>query len=97
MLRKEEIIMTIKEFCEKHNIDFDGNTLEQMLFFTSLDKLYLEFTPEQAIEILKDFYVCADDIYNEMAQIAQENVNKLMRLFGEEPKDEEKNPKDCDA
>ena len=36
--------MKMKEFLEKHELDFEDNTLEMMLFFTSLDKLYLELT-----------------------------------------------------
>lgn len=85
--------MKIDEFEKKHGLDFKGDTLEEMLFFTALDKLYLEFTPEQAAEIVKDFMVCADDIYNEFAERTQDTMGKLEKLFGKDPD----NKKEFDA
>jgi len=77
--------MKIDEFEKRHGLDFKGNALEEMLFFSALDKLYLEFTPEQAAEIIKDFMVCADDIYNEFTERMNETTKKLEALFGKDP------------
>jgi len=89
--------MKMEEFLKKHGLDFEGNTVEMMLFFTSLDKLYLELTPEQSIELIKDFYDNADDIYNELQEIAQKSVERLQALFGKDPDEAPEEPKKFDA
>ena len=89
--------MKMAEFLEKHGLDFEDNTLEMMLFFTSLDKLYLELTPEQSVELIKDFYNSADDIYNEIKEMAEQSVARLQALFGKDPDEVPEEPKKFDA
>ena len=87
--------MKMDEFCKKHKLDFGGSNMEKFLFFASLDKLYIEFTVEQSMEIIKDFFADgnADDIYNELQEMVTETTEKLKNYFDsdEEPK------KDFDA
>ena len=61
--------MTNKEFLEKYPIKFD-NFLEELVFFELMDKLYLEFTKEQILELMNDFYINADDIFNSIKEEA---------------------------
>ena len=82
--------MTKKEFYEKHGLHFK-DVMDEMLFLGGLDKLYLEFTKEQAIAIVNDYLDNADDIYNEL----QENISAAIKELAEvlkqaqEKKDEE--------
>ena len=56
--------MTKKEFYDKFNLKFE-DLIEEYAFLGGLDKLYLEFTKEQALQIVEFFYDNADDIYND--------------------------------
>ena len=91
--------MTKKEFYEKFGIKFH-DIIEEYAFLGGLDKLYLEFTEDQAIEIVKFFYENADDIYNdaqaEAERYMKESAEKLRRLFSENKKDEEEDEEDLD-
>ena len=74
--------MTKKEFLEQYPIKFD-NFLEELVFFELMDKLYLEFTKEQIIELMNDFYINADDIFNSIKEEKEEAVNTLKELLTE--------------
>ena len=72
--------MTKKEFLEKYPIKFD-NFLEELVFFELMDKLYLEFTKEQVLELMNDFYINADDIFNSIKEEKEEAINTLKELL----------------
>lgn len=74
--------MTKKEFLEKYPIKFD-NFLEELVFFELMDKLYLEFTKEQILELMNDFYTNADDIFNSIKEEKEQAVNTLKELLTE--------------
>lgn len=74
--------MTKEEFLEKYPIKFD-NFLEELVFFELMDKLYLEFTKEQVLELMNDFYINADDIFNSIKEEKEEAVNTLKELLTE--------------
>ena len=74
--------MTKEEFLEKYPIKFD-NFLEELVFFELMDKLYLEFTKEQVLELMNDFYINADDIFNSIKKEKEEAVNTLKELLTE--------------
>ena len=69
--------MTKDEFIEKYNLKFD-NKLDELLFISYLDKLYLEFTREQAIAIVADFYDNADNIFNDMKEQIGQRIEELI-------------------
>ena len=74
--------MTKKEFLEKYPIKFD-NFLEELVFFELMDKLYLEFTKEQILELMNDFYINADDIFNSIKEEKEQAMNTLKELLTE--------------
>ncbi len=74
--------MTKKEFLEKYPIKFD-NFLEELVFFELMDKLYLEFTKEQILELMNDFYTNADDIFNSIKEEKEQAINTLKELLTE--------------
>lgn len=74
--------MTKKEFLEKYPIKFD-NFLEELVFFELMDKLYLEFTKEQILELMNDFYINADDIFNSIKEEKEQAINTLKELLAE--------------
>ena len=74
--------MTKEEFLEKYPIKFD-NFLEELVFFELMDKLYLEFTKEQVLELMNDFYINADDIFYSIKEEKEEAVNTLKELLTE--------------
>lgn len=74
--------MTKKEFLEKYPIKFD-NFLEELVFFELMDKLYLEFTKEQIIELINDFYINADDIFNSIKEEKEQALDTLKELLTE--------------
>ena len=91
--------MTKKEFYDIFGIKFH-DIIEEYAFLGGLDKLYLEFTEDQAIEIVKFFYENADDIYNDAQAAAEqymkESAEKLRKLFHPDEKDEEEDEEDLD-
>lgn len=56
--------MTAKEFTLKYNINWHDILSDE--FFKLLDILYLDFTKEQSMTMLSDFYDHADEIYNSL-------------------------------
>lgn len=74
--------MTKKEFLEKYPIKFDS-FLEELVFFELMDKLYLEFTKEQILELMNDFYINADDIFNSIKEEKEEAISTLKELLTE--------------
>ena len=72
--------MTKKEFLEKYPIKFD-NFLEELVFFELMDKLYLEFTKEQVLELMNDFYINADDIFNSIKEEKEQALDTLKELL----------------
>ena len=74
--------MTKKEFLEKYPIKFDS-FLEELVFFELMDKLYLEFTKEQILELMNDFYINADDIFNSIKEEKEQAMNTLKELLTE--------------
>ena len=74
--------MTKKEFLEKYPIKFD-NFLEELVFFELMDKLYLEFTKEQVLELMNDFYINADDIFNSIKEEREQALDTLKELLTE--------------
>lgn len=94
--------MTKKEFYDKFNLKFQ-DLIEEYAFLGGLDKLYLEFTKEQALQIVEFFYDNADDIYNdaqvEAERIIKESAEKLKEAFKklDEEEDEESLDKVAEA
>ena len=78
--------MAKKDFYEKHGIKFK-DVMEEYVFLGAMDKLYLEFTKEQVLELVSDFYDQADDIFNEVKEeaekIVKESTEKLMKAFND--------------
>lgn len=74
--------MTFDEFIEKYGLK-NWDTLSILMLFNSLDRLYLEFTPEQVQAIVSGYYQNADDIYNDIQKQLEESVEKLKELFAE--------------
>ena len=91
--------MTKKEFYDKFNLKFE-DLIEEYAFLGGLDKLYLEFTKEQALQIVEFFYDNADDIYNDAQKAAEEyikdSVEKLEKVFGKDEEDLKEDKKDLD-
>ena len=88
--------MAKKDFYKKHGINFK-DAMEEYIFLGAMDKLYLEFTKEQVLELVSDFYDHADDIFNEAKEEAEEIIKesskKLMdalNALDEENLDEDK-------
>jgi len=84
--------MTRQDFYKKFGLKFH-DIIEEYAFLGGLDKLYLEFTKEQALQIIEFFYNNADDIYNDAQaaaeQILKESTEKLKKLFSEEIDEED--------
>lgn len=58
--------MTKQDFIDKCGLTFTN--IDQQSFFRILDDLYLNFTKEQVINIVSDYYDNADDIFNDTKQ-----------------------------
>ena len=86
--------MTKKEFLEKYPIKFD-NLLEELVFFELMDKLYLEFTKEQILELMNDFYMNADDIFNSIKEEKEQALDTLKELLTEMVGDDDDNHHDA--
>lgn len=71
--------MDWKNFLEKHDL-MKAGILEVAGFMTVMDYIYCTKTKEQAIEIMKDFYDNADDIFNSLKEDS-ENVSELIDEF----------------
>lgn len=86
--------MNRQDFYDKFGLKF-RDIIEEFAFLSALDKLYLEFTPEQALEVVSFFYANADDIYNDAQAAAEqymkESAEKIREAFKklDEVEDEE--------
>lgn len=84
--------MTKQEFYDMFHLKFN-DMIEEYAFIGSLDKLYLEFTREQAHQIVDVFFNNADDIYNDAKEAAEQHIKevtqRLRDLFKEEEEEEE--------
>lgn len=77
--------MTHTELLEKYNLKFD-ESIEELLFFASLDTLYLHLTPEAAKQFIADFMANADEIYNEINETIKKNIEELANQLSDENK-----------
>ena len=68
--------MDWKNFLEKHDL-MKAGILEVASFMTVMDYIYCTKTKEQAIEVMKDFYENADNIFNSLKEDS-ENVSELI-------------------
>lgn len=85
--------MNKKEFIEKFHLD-NWDIVSSGVLIASLDRLYLEFTKEQVIEIVSAFYDNADDIFNSLQEELEEKVREMSEEFElEEEKIIDKTPK----
>ena len=57
--------------------------MEELVFFELMDKLYLEFTKEQILELMNDFYMNADDIFNSIKEEKEQALDTLKELLTE--------------
>ena len=71
--------MDWKNFLEKRDL-MKAGILEVAGFMTVMDYIYCTKTKEQAIEIMKDFYDNADNIFNSLKEDS-ENVSELIDEF----------------
>lgn len=84
--------MTKQEFYDMFHLKFN-DIIEEYAFIGGLDKLYLEFTREQAHQIVNVFFNNADDIYNDAKEAAEQHIKEVAQqlrdLFKEEEKEKE--------
>ena len=89
--------MDWKNFLEKHDLMKAGILEVAGGFMTVMDYIYCTKTKEQAIDVMKDFYDNADDIFNSLKEDS-ENVSELIdefiktELTNNEDKDDEDVP-----
>lgn len=81
--------MNKKEFVEKYFVGevWDDFTIPFVL--ASLDSLYLNFTKEQVIKLVSEFYDNADNIYNDLqdelkAKLEQAKEDLRIAIEGED-------------
>ena len=72
--------MTEAEFFEKYKIHFESE-IDRYYFFIALDTLYLQFTREQALEIVGCYYDHADDITNDIQERMKNSFKNLMDML----------------
>jgi len=85
--------MNKKEFIEKFHLD-NWDIVSSGVLIASLDRLYLEFTKEQVLEMVSAFYDSADDIFNSLQEELEEKVKQMAEEFGiDEEKIIDKTPK----
>ena len=70
--------MTYNEFFEKYKVEFfvDGERPGRANYIKVLDDIYCTLTREQAIQLMKDYYDNADDIFNAVPNYIDE-VTKI--------------------
>lgn len=71
--------MNWKNFLEKHDL-MKAGIFEVAGFMAVMDYIYCTKTKEQAIEVMKDFYDNADNIFNSLKEDT-ENVSELIDEF----------------
>ena len=72
--------MTFNDFIKKCGLK-NWDALSLYMLFSMLDRLYLEFTPEQVREIVDTYYKNADDIYNDIETQLDENVKEVEEIL----------------
>ena len=72
--------MTFNNFIKKCGLK-KWDALSLYMLFSVLDRLYLEFTPEQVREIVDTQYKNADDIYNDIEAQLDENVKEVEEIL----------------
>ena len=72
--------MTFNDFIKKCGLK-NWDALSLYMLFSVLDRLYLEFTPEQVREIVDTYYKNADDIYNDIETQLDENVKEVEEIL----------------
>ena len=72
--------MTFNDFIKKCGLK-KWDALSLYMLFSVLDRLYLEFTPEQVREIVDIYYKNADDIYNDIEAQLDENVKEVEEIL----------------
>ena len=72
--------MTFNDFIKKCGLK-NWDALSLYMLFSLLDRLYLEFTPEQVREIIDTYYKNADDIYNDIKTQLDENVKEIEEIL----------------
>ena len=72
--------MTFNDFIKKCGLK-KWDALSLYMLFSVLDRLYLEFTPEQVRKIVDTYYKNADDIYNDIEAQLDENVKEVEEIL----------------
>ena len=72
--------MTQKEFEEKYGLRFK-DTIDEVLFFSVLDDLYLKFPKEQVIDMISVFYDNGGGGGGDIKQRFEEDLKKLEELI----------------
>ena len=72
--------MTFNDFIKKCGLK-KWDALSLYMLFSVLDRLYLEFTPEQVREIVDTYYKNADDIYNDIEVQLDENIKEVEEIL----------------
>ncbi len=73
---------TYIDFIEKWNLS--DKLVDDLKLFEVLDMFYLEYTKEQIIAMIEDYYANADDIQNDIIATAIEGLRKMFFQEDEE-------------
>lgn len=65
--------MNFEEFCAKYNLD--AELLDDLRLIDVLDELYLNYTEEQLVRLVMDYYENADEIQNSI----KESIEKYFK------------------
>ena len=65
--------MNFEDFCAKYNLD--AELLDDLKLIDVLDELYLNYTEEQLIHMVTDYYEYADEIQNSI----KESIEKYFK------------------
>ena len=65
--------MNFEEFCEKYNLN--AELLDDLSLIDVLDELYLNYTEEQLVRMVMDYYENADEIQNSI----KESIEKYFK------------------
>ena len=90
--------MTYKEFIEKYHLnqmsEEDEAASDLLSFLYGMDFIYGNFTREQALVLMGDFYDNADDIYNSLSEAIVTAAVELARAKKEAQAAEETDSKE---
>lgn len=79
--------MTEREFIDKYKLNLKRQQHEDL--FIALDTLYLEFTLEQAVEMVIDYFRNADNIFDEY-WASKDDISNMIKSLNFVDKAEEK-------